>query len=251
MIIIKTPAELARMRVSGQMAAEVLETVARSVSPGVTTGELAELAQRKISELGGKSAFFGYRGYPGHICVSVNDEVVHGIPGSRRIRMGDVVSLDVGVVYDEFVGDTATTVLVGVSDPEVIRLAAVGQKALEKAIAVAVAGARLSDVSHMIEKTATEAGFSVVRDFVGHGIGRNMHEDPQVPNFGAPGRGPVLKAGMTVALEPMVNLGGYAVEVMPDGWTVLTQDRKPSVHFEHTIAVREGPAEVLTCPKKR
>lgn len=252
MIPLKSPEDLVRMRVSGQMAAEVLETVARAISPGVTTGELDGLAQERIGKLGAKSAFFGYRGYPGHICVCVNAEVVHGIPGSRRIEIGDVVSLDVGVVYDGFVGDTATTVMVGVNDPEVIRLVNVGQKALERAIAQAVEGGRLSDISHAIESTAVDAGFSVVRDFVGHGIGRSMHEEPQIPNFGPAGRGPQLKAGMTLALEPMINLGGSEVEVLADGWTVLTRDRKPSVHFEHTIAIQErGPAEVLTCVKRR
>ena len=252
MIIIKTPDDLAHMRVSGQMAAEVLDAVARKVGPGVTTGELNVFAADLIGKLGGKSAFFGYRGYPGHICVSVNDEVVHGIPGPRRIQIGDVVSLDVGVVFDGFVGDTATTVMVGVNDPEVIRLVNTGRKALDVAIAKAVAGARLSDVSHAIETVATDAGYSVVRDFVGHGVGRSMHEDPQIPNYGVPGRGPKLKPGMTLALEPMINMGTFAVDVMGDGWTVLTRDRLPSVHFEHTVAVREeGPAEVLTCMKRK
>jgi methionyl aminopeptidase len=252
MIIIKTPDDLAHMRVSGQMAAEVLDAVARKVGPGVTTGELNVFAAELIGKLGGKSAFFGYRGYPGHICVSVNDEVVHGIPGSRRIQIGDVVSLDVGVVFDGFVGDTATTVMVGVNDPDVIRLVNTGRKALDVAIAKAVSGARLSDVSHAIEIVATDAGYSVVRDFVGHGVGRTMHEDPQIPNYGVPGRGPKLKPGMTLALEPMINMGTFEVDVMGDGWTVLTRDRQPSVHFEHTVAVREeGPAEVLTCTKMK
>lgn len=251
MIIIKTAEELARMRVSGQMAAEVLDAVSRKVSPGVRTVELDEYAQELMAGFGAKSAFFGYRGYPGHICVSVNEEVVHGIPGDRKIRMGDVVSVDVGVVYDGFVGDTATTVMVGVVDSEVVRLANVGRKALETAIEKAVAGARLSDVSHAIQQVVEEAGFSVVRDFVGHGVGRSMHEDPQVPNFGPPGRGPKLKPGMTIALEPMVNMGGYEVEVLADGWTVVTRDRAPSVHFEHSIAVGEGSAEILTCVKQR
>jgi methionyl aminopeptidase len=252
MIILKTPDDLVRMRASGQMAAEVLSAVARKVGPGVTTSELNEFAAERIGYLGGRSAFFGYRGYPGHICVSVNEEVVHGIPGLRRIQLGDVVSLDVGVVLDGFVGDTATTVMVGVNDPEVIRLAGTGQKALDVAIARAVAGARLSDVSHAIETVATDAGYSVVRDFVGHGVGRSMHEDPQIPNFGPPGKGPKLKPGMTLALEPMINMGGYEVDVLADGWTVLTRDRLPSVHFEHTVAIREeGPAEILTCMKMK
>jgi methionyl aminopeptidase len=252
MIIVKTPDELVCMRVSGHMAAEVLDAVARKVSPGVTTGDLDFLALELIEKVGGKSAFFGYRGYPGHICVSVNEEVVHGIPGSRRIQLGDIVSLDVGVVYQGFVGDTALTIMVGVNDPKVIRLVKTGQRALDIAIAKAVPGARLSDISHAIEVEATDAGYSVVRDFVGHGIGRSMHEDPQIPNFGLPGRGPKLKPGMTLALEPMINMGASKVEVMADGWTVSTRDRLPSVHFEHTVAVcEEGPAEVLTCVKRK
>ena len=247
MIIIKTPEEVARMRVSGRMAAEVRDTVAQSVAPGVTTGELDDLARECMRKLGGKSAFFGYRGYPGQICVSVNEEVVHGIPGRRRIEIGDVVSLDVGVVFDGFIGDTATTVTVGVTDPEVVRLVSVGRKALELAVERAVSGARLSDVSHTIETVAVREGFSVVREFVGHGIGRDMHEEPQIPNFGSPGRGPVLKPGMTLAFEPMINMGGADVEVLDDGWTVVTRDRRPSVHFEHTVAIGENGPEILTC----
>ena len=252
MIIIKTPDDLVHMRASGRMAAEVLDAVAKKVGPGVTTSELDSFAAELIGTLGGVSAFFGYRGYPGHICVSVNEEVVHGIPGPRRIQIGDIVSLDVGVVYEGFVGDTATTVMAGVNDPEVIRLVNTGQKALEAGIAKAVAGARLSDVSHAIETVANEAGYSIVRDYVGHGVGRNMHEDPQIPNFGPSGRGPKLKPGMTLAIEPMINMGVFEVDVMADGWTVLTRDRLPSVHFEHSVAVREeGPAEILTCMKRK
>ena len=248
MIVIKTPEALVRMRVSGRLAAEVLDELVRRIGPGVTTRELDDLARELIVHRGGHSAFFGYRGYPGQICVSVNDEVVHGIPGPRRIRVGDIVSLDVGVVYEGYVGDTATTVMVGVSDPEVVRLVSVGRRALEAAIGRAVAGGRLSDISHAIESTAREAGYSVVRDFVGHGVGKAMHEDPQIPNFGPPGRGPRLKPGMTLALEPMINRGQFEVDVMPDGWTVRTRDHSLSVHFEHTIAIGEGAAEVLTCP---
>lgn len=252
MIVLKSPDDLVHMRASGRAAAEVLGELVRHVAPGVTTGELDDLARELIARRGGRSAFFGYRGFPGHICVSVNEEVVHGIPGRRRIRVGDIVSLDVGIILDGYVGDTATTVMVGVCDPEIARLVGVGRQALEAAIAKAVAGRRLSDISHAIESTARAAGFSVVRDFVGHGIGRSMHEDPQVPNFGAPGRGPRLNPGMTLALEPMINQGGSAVEVAADGWTVRTKDGRPSVHFEHTIAVAEtGPAEVLTCADRR
>ena len=248
MIIVKTAVELEAMRASGRLAAQVLASVARSVRPGVTTRELDELADRLIVASGAKSAFYGYRGYPGNICVSVNEEVVHGIPGPRLIQLGDVVSLDIGVELRGFVGDNATTVLVGVTDPEVLRLAEVGQQSLAAALNMARAGRRLSDISHAVQKTAEAAGFSVVRDFVGHGVGRRLHEDPQIPNFGAPGQGPKMKPGMTFAIEPMLNLGVAEVEVMGDGWTVLTRDRKPSVHFEHSVAIRDGEPVVLTCP---
>ncbi|HBA83571.1 MAG TPA: type I methionyl aminopeptidase [Verrucomicrobia bacterium] len=251
MIIIKTPDELVQMRESSRMAALVLDRVAQKVAPGVSTAELDDFAREEIGKLGAVSAFFNYRGYPGYICASINDEVVHGIPGTRKIRLGDVVSLDVGVTYGGFVGDTATTVMVGVSDAELIRLVRTGEEALSAAILKAVTGARLGDVCHAIESTAIAAGFSVVRDFVGHGVGRKMHEDPQIPNFGVPGTGPKLKTGMTLAIEPMINMGTSEVDVMPDGWTVRTKDRKPSVHFEHTIAVQEGSAEILTCVKKK
>jgi methionyl aminopeptidase len=246
MIIIKSASDLDRMRVVGGMAGRVRDAVARRVSPGVTTGELAGYAAELIREMGAESAFLGYRGYPGWLCVSVNEEVVHGIPGGRRIDVGDVVSIDVGVRYDGFIGDTATTVMVGVTDPQVIALVRATERALRAGIDAAQPGRRLSDVSHAIERMAVESGFSVVRQFVGHGIGRQMHEDPQVPNVGPPGRGPVLKAGMTLALEPMVNLGRPGVRVEPDGWTVVTEDGKPSAHFEHSVAVRDGEAEILT-----
>lgn len=249
MITVKTKAELDRMRVSCGMAASVRDAVAQAIKPGMTTGELDAYGQECIAKLGGKSAFYGYRGFPGHICVSVNDEVVHGIPGQRVIRMGDILSIDFGVVYDGFIGDTATTVMAGVTDPEVIRLITVTEQALQAAIGQAVAGNRLSDISHAVEQVGTAAGFGIVRDFVGHGIGRKMHEEPQIPNFGSPGRGPKLKAGMTFALEPMINLGTEEVEVMPDGWTVLTKDRKPSAHFEHTVAIGDEQAEILTLAK--
>lgn len=250
MIKIKSTAELERMRVSCRMAATVRDAVAKAIKPGMTTLELDEFAQEVIAKLGAKSAFYGYRGFPGHICVSVNDEVVHGIPGKRVVRLGDILSVDFGVTYDGFVGDTATTVMVGVTDPDVIRLITVTERALAAAIEQAVTGNRLSDISHAVERVATAAGLGIVKDFVGHGIGRKMHEDPQIPNFGRPGKGPKLRSGMTFALEPMLNLGTEEVEVMPDGWTVLTKDRKPSAHFEHTVAIAEGQAEILTLAEK-
>jgi methionyl aminopeptidase len=246
MIIIKTRDEIRQMRESCRVAARVRDELARQVTPGMTTRALDQQAARLIAAMGGKSAFLGYRGYPGNICLSIDDEVVHGIPSDRRIEMGQIVSLDVGVVYGGFVGDTATTVMVGVTDPEVVRLVRTTEQALVEGIAMARTGKRLSDISSAIEMAAVRAGFSVVRDFVGHGIGRSMHEDPQIPNFGKPGHGPKLKVGMTFAIEPMVNMGGGAVEVMADGWTVLTADRKPSAHFEHTVAIGEDGPEILT-----
>ena len=246
MIIVKSDRDLERMRVSCGIAARVRDEVAAMVSPGVTTVELGEYAGELIRKAGGKSAFLGYRGFPGQICISVNDEVVHGIPSPRRIEIGDVVSLDFGVWIDGFFGDTATTVMVGVTDPAVIKLVRSTERALEIGLAATQAGRRLSDVSHAIQRAVEGDGFSVVRDFVGHGIGRELHEDPQIPNFGKPGHGPKLKAGMTLAIEPMVNMGKAGVDVQNDGWTVLTRDRLPSAHFEHTVAVRNGEVEILT-----
>jgi methionyl aminopeptidase len=245
-IPVKTPADLDRMRESGRMAARVLAAVAREVRPGVTTRHLDGIARDMLAREGAASAFLGYRGFPGHICVSINDEVVHGIPGDRRIAMGDLVSLDCGVLYRGWHGDTARTVVVGATDPEAIRLVRVTEDALAAALAVAVEGSRLGDVSHAVQAVVEAAGFSVVREFVGHGIGRSLHEDPQIPNFGTAGRGPRLRAGMTLAVEPMVNQRGCAVRVDGDGWTVRTRDGGLSAHAEHTVAVGKGAAEVLT-----
>lgn len=246
MIILKSAAELARMRPACRMAARVLKALLKEVGPGVTTAELNALAAGMISRLGGQSAFYRYRGYPGYVCISVNDEVVHGIPGPRTVGLGDIVSIDVGVCYDGYVGDTAATAMVGVTDPDVIRLVETTNRALKAGITAARSGRRVSDISHAIESTAKTEGFSVVRAFVGHGVGRSMHEDPQVPNFGPPGHGAKLKPGMTLALEPMLNMGQSDVEVLADGWTVRTRDRRPSAHFEHTIAIWEDGVEVLT-----
>lgn len=234
------------MRASGKIAARVRDEVAARLQPGVTTLELSEFAGELMKRLGAESAFLGYHGYPGIICASVNEAVVHGIPDRRPIEIGDIVSIDVGVRHRGFIGDTATTVMVGVSDPDVMRLVAATKQALAAGIGAARAGNRVSDISHAIESVAAQAGFGVVRDFVGHGVGQSMHEEPQVPNFGPPGRGPLLKAGMTIAIEPMLNMGTAAVNVLDDGWTVVTQDRKPAAHFEHTVAIRDGEAEILT-----
>jgi len=250
-IKIKSKKQLECMRVSGEKTAFVRDGLAAIIDAGISTQDLDAYAAELIKKTGGKSAFLGYRGYPGNVCVSVNDEVVHGIPGGRVVRSGDIVTVDVGVEYDGFIGDSATTVMVAVEDPEVIRLVDVTRTALMAGIEKAVAGARVSDISHAVERVVVAAGFAVVRDFVGHGVGKKLHEDPQIPNFGPPGKGAKLKAGMTLAIEPMVNLGTHKVEVMDNNWTVVTVDRRPSAHFEHTVAVREGPAEILTWSKKK
>ncbi|HEY5654053.1 MAG TPA: type I methionyl aminopeptidase [Pontiella sp.] len=249
MIIIKNSDELTSMRVVGRKTATILHQVAAKVAPGVTTKELDEYAAELARKEEGRCAFYGYHGFSGHICSSVNEEVVHGIPGGRVIRDGDVVSIDFGLVYGGFVGDTAVTVPCGEIDPEIKRLLDTTQECLTAAIDKAVEGNRLSDISNAVQVIAEGSGFSVVRDFVGHGIGREMHEDPQIPNYGPPGRGPVLMAGMTFAIEPMINLGVHKTETLKDGWTVVTKDRLPSAHFEHTIAVGKENAEILTIPE--
>jgi len=246
MVVIKTSDDLKRMRVSNGVAARVRDQVAGWIRPGVTTGEIGAYAADLIRKAGGECAFLGYKGFPGTICVSVNEEVVHGIPGPRRVEIGDLVSLDIGVLIDGFYGDTATTVMVGVTDPDWIRLVRTTEQALQAGMEKAVCGNRVSDISYAVQQTVQNAGFTVVRDFVGHGIGRALHEDPQVPNYGKPGKGGLLRAGMTLAIEPMVNMGKAAVKVMEDGWTVQTRDRRPSAHFEHTVAIRKEGPEILT-----
>ncbi|NOU35618.1 MAG: type I methionyl aminopeptidase [Kiritimatiellaceae bacterium] len=248
MIVIKTPLELDAMRRVNRMTARVRDELAAMVRPGITTLELGNAAFELIHKLGGVSAFHGYHGFPGQICVSVNDEVVHGIPGKRVIKEGDIVSIDTGITFGGFIGDTAVTVAAGKIDGEKKKLLEVTKAALDAGIAKAVAGNRLGDISHAIQTVVEAAGFSVVREFVGHGIGRDMHEDPQIPNFGNPGRGPKLKAGMTLAIEPMVNIGGPKVEVLEDKWTAVTKDGSASAHFEHTVAVGITAPEILTLP---
>ncbi|HOE00346.1 MAG TPA: type I methionyl aminopeptidase [Kiritimatiellia bacterium] len=248
MIPIKTRAELASMRVACRLSAQVLAEMAAQVVPGITTGELDEFAARRMRELGVKSAFFGYGGFPGHTCISLNDEVVHGIPGRRVINAGDLVSVDLGIVAEGFIGDNAITVRVGAVDEESDRLCRVGEAALAAGIAAAQAGNRVGDIGHAVQAVTEAAGFSVVRDFCGHGVGRKLHEDPQIPNYGEPGRGPRLQPGMTLAIEPMINSGTWQVEVLPNRWTVRTRDRRRSAHYEHTVlVVEQGPAEILTC----
>ena len=250
MIVIKTADEIERMRVACNAAAEILAGVAHEVQPGRTTAELNEVAAELIAKCGGKSPFLGYKGYPGHICVSVNEEVVHGIPSKRRIQYGDIISLDVGIIVDGFVGDNATTVAVGVVEARTQQLLRVTERALFAGIAAARAGNRVGDISNAVQTMVEKEGFSVVREFVGHGVGRNMHEEPQIPNYGRAGDGPKLKPGMTLAIEPMINAGTSDVVMLSDGWTVVSADRAPSAHFEHTVLVTDADAEILTWLRK-
>jgi methionyl aminopeptidase len=245
-IIIKSEREITVMRRAGRIVAAVLEILSKQIKPGMKTKELDVIAAREVNRLGGTPSFKGYHGYPANLCVSVNDEIVHGIPGERVLREGDVVSLDMGAIYNGFQGDGALTVGVGKVSPRAQGLIDTTREALHAGIAAAHPGARLGDVSAVIQHYAESRGYSVVREYSGHGIGREMHEEPQIPNFGPAGIGPVLRKGMTLALEPMVNLGDWHTRVAADDWTVLTADGSLSAHFEHTIAVTENGAEVLT-----
>ena len=247
MIALKRPRQIEKMRRAGALAASVLRAVSRKAVPGVRTDALDALADRLIRKQGGTPLFKGYHGYPNTLCVSINEEVVHGIPGDRELAEGDLVSIDVGVRLDEWCGDTAVTLAIGEVSDEAARLVAVTRRALAKAIEAARSGARLSAVCGAVQQCAESEGYSVVRQFTGHGIGRRMHEEPQVPNFvSASMHDPVLKPGMTVAVEPMVNVGGPDVDILDNQWTVVTQDRSLSAHFEHTLCVTEDGADVLT-----
>jgi methionyl aminopeptidase len=250
MIIYKSDREIAKLAEAGRIAGEILGAVCRMAAPGATTADLEAEACRLMKQYGVVSAFKDYRGYPGYICTSVNEEIVHGIPGPRVLVEGDVVSLDVGIRHEGFIGDTAWTVPVGEVDELKRRLLEVGERCLAAAIAQVDQRHRLGDVSHAVQATAEAAGFSVVRDFVGHGVGRDMHEEPKVPNYGRPGAGPPLGRGMVIAIEPMINAGTHETRVLDNGWTAVTADGRPSVHFEHTVAVTRNGHEVLTaCPK--
>jgi methionyl aminopeptidase len=245
-IMVKSKEDLAAMRRAGQVAAQALQTVVQAIRPGITTLELDRIAEDQIRLLGGVPSFLGYRGFPASICTSVNDEVVHGIPGPRKLRAGEIISVDLGAVVEGFHGDLAVTVPVGPVSGPVTRLLKVTREALEIGIGAVRSDGRLGDVSAAIQKYVELHKFSVVREFAGHGIGRRLHEEPQIPNFGRPGNGVPLRPGMTLAIEPMVNMGTAEVLMDPDGWTVRTRDHKPSAHFEHTVAVGEDGPIVLT-----
>ncbi len=245
-VVIKTPDNLARMRRAGGLAAEAIREVAAAVAPGVSTAALDEKADAFIRARGGVPSFKHYRGYPASICTSINDEVVHGIPGPRMLQSGEIVSIDLGVLLDGFHADVAVTVPVGEIGADVRRLLRVTEDALARGIAAARPGARLGDVGWAIQSVIEGAGFSAVREFAGHGIGEALHEDPQVPNVGRPGTGSTLRPGMTLAIEPMVNMGASDVVVEGDGWTVRTRDRSLSAHAEHTVAITDRGPEVLT-----
>jgi methionyl aminopeptidase len=247
-IIIKSEKEIAIIREAGRIVAQVLQILAEAVKPGLSRKELDKIVRREFAARGAKPAFLGYRGYPASVCVSINDEIVHGIPDGRVFREGDIVSIDLGATYKGFVGDAAISVGAGRLDAEAERLLRVTESALYKGIAAARAGVPLGAVSHAIQIEAEGQGFSVVREYVGHGVGRQMHEEPQVPNFGPPDRGPVLKKGMVLAIEPMVNAGDWRTKRHDDNWTVSTLDGSLSAHFEHTIAITDGEAQILTLP---
>lgn len=246
-IELKSSADLARMRRAGKLAARALAEMGRKVAPGVSTKDLDKIAEKVIRDGGGIPTFIGYRGYPASICASINEEVVHGIPSAKRVlKEGDVIGLDVGATLDGFVGDTAATFAVGKISEEAARLLKTTEESLFAGIAKMRAGNRLGDVSHAIQELAEAAGYGVVRDFVGHGIGRQMHEEPAVPNYGQAGSGLRLEEGLVLALEPMLNAGTHRVRVLEDGWTVVTEDNKFSAHFEHTVAITADGPEILT-----
>jgi len=248
MIIRKSEQEIGKMREAGRIVAGVLDMMEAHIRPGVRTQELNKLADEYIRKRKGVPSFLGYRGFPRSICTSINDVVVHGIPGKARLREGDIIGIDVGVELDGYHGDATRTYAVGEVSKTARKLMKVTSMALEAGIDACRSGNRLGDVSHSIQQVVEKGGFSVVVQFVGHGIGREMHEEPQIPNFGTPGRGPLLEKGMVFALEPMVNEGVYEVDVGSDGWTVRTKDHKLSAHYEHTVALTEGEPVVLTLP---
>jgi len=250
MVVLKTEKDLALMRPACALAQTVLGEVCDFIQPGVTTKQIDVFAGERIKSYGAKSAFLGYRKYPCNLCISVNEQVVHGLATDQRLKFGDIVSLDVGVIHNEFIGDTAKTVAVGGCSVEAQRLMDVTEQSLHLGIAQAVSGNRVVDISRAIQRYVEGNGYSIVREFVGHGVGRSMHEEPQVPNFDDGKKSPKLVAGMTIAIEPMVNVGVAQVRILKDGWTVVTKDGQLSAHFEHTVLVTESEPEILTCRAK-
>jgi len=247
MIILKTPAEIEIMAEASRVVAEVLEIVRKEVRSGISTDDLDRLAEKEIRARGATPAFKGYRNYPKTLCASVNEQVVHGIPSGRKLKDGDIIGLDLGAIVGGFYGDSAVTVAVGRVPEKIATLVKVTEESLTLGIEQAVVGNRLTDISHAVQRHIESAGYSVVTEFVGHGIGRHLHEEPQVPNYGKPGQGPRLQSGMVLAIEPMVNMGGSAVRVLEDRWTAVTADGSLSAHFEHTIAIQpSGPARILS-----
>jgi methionyl aminopeptidase len=251
-IILKTPSEIEKMRVSNLIVVEVLEILRENVKPGITTMDLERITEEETKRKGAKSAFKGYRDYPYCLCTSINDEVVHGMPSRNRVlNEGDILSIDFGVLYDGYYGDSAVTLPVGEVSTEAARLIDVTATSLDRAIDAAQVGNRLMDISFAVQEYVEREGFSVVRDFVGHGIGRGLHEPPQVPNFGKPGRGIRLKEGMVLAIEPMINMGRSEVKILEDGWTAVTEDGSLSAHFEHSVAITSKGPYVLSSLEQR
>jgi methionyl aminopeptidase len=246
MIIYKSEAELEGMRQSSRIVAAVLGELEPLIRPGIRTRDLDLYAEKRTRELGAIPAFKGYRGFPASVCISVNEEVIHGIPSGRILQEGDIVSLDFGVLYEGFFSDSALTASVGQTSPEAQKLIAAAERSFFMGLEQMKEGNRLSDISAAIQQSVESEGFSVIRQFIGHGIGRALHEEPQVPNFGPPGRGPKLRPGMTLAIEPMIAAGGYEVEILEDGWTAVTRDRSLAAHFEHTVAMTENGPEILS-----
>jgi len=248
MIIRKSEREIEIMRKAGSIVAQTHALLAEKVAPGITTGELDKIAEEFILSKGGKPAFKGYQGFPSTLCVAVNEEVVHGFPGKRVLEEGDIIGMDLGVLIDGFYGDSAYTLAVGEVSDQAQNLLKVTKESLYKGIEQAMEGNRLSDISHAVQEYVEAKDYSVVRRFVGHGVGRNLHEDPQIPNFGPAGRGPRLKEGMVLAIEPMINVGTHRVKILDDGWTVITADKELSAHFEHTVAITKDGPKILTLP---
>ncbi len=246
MIPLRSEKEIGLIRISGRIAARVLRNLQRTIKAGITTAEIDFLAEELIRKEQAIPAFKGYRGFPASVCTSVNEEIVHGVPGERRLKESDIISIDLGVNYEGFFSDAAVTLAVGSVDSGIRRLLKVTAEALMRGIKQAKPENRLSDISYAVQEWVERNGFSVVRDFVGHGIGRELHEEPEIPNFGKPGQGPLLKKGMVLAIEPMVNMGTWESRVLDNGWTAVTKDGRPSAHFEHTVALTESGPEILT-----